>query len=131
MDILEKYSKEIEEDAKIDRFGLTDKQMLLPGIKHKWVARLIQHKEKVQKLKKLKKLTKIKLINQLESESNVSLSKVALDNKAENDQSLKDIQEKIEQEELIILYLEKVETILRAMSYDIKNIVDLIKIEET
>lgn len=131
MDIIEKYSKEIEEDAKIDRFSLTDKQMLLPGIKHKWVARLIQHKEKVQKLKKLKKLTKIKLINKFESESNVSLSKVALDNKAENDQSLKDIQDKIQQEELVILYLEKVETILRAMSYDIKNIVDLIKIEET
>ena len=131
MEILDKYSEEIKNDAHIDRFGLTDKQMALPGIKHKWVARLINHKEKLQKLKKIKKLSKIKIIKDLQNESNVTLSNVTLDKKADDNDNVKDVQNKIDQEELIILYLEKVENILRTMSFDIKNLVELIRIEET
>jgi len=131
MNIIEKYDNEIKDDAHMDRFSLTDKQMSLPGIKHKWVARLINHKDQLYKLKKIKKLSKMKLINNLQNTSNVALSKIVLDKKADEDTSVKEIQDKIAEEELIILYLEKVETILRAMSFDIKNLVELIKIEET
>jgi len=129
--ILEKYDLELKEDTKLDRFNLMDKQMQLPGIKHKWVARLINHKEKLNKLKKIKVLAKQKLMNELQNSEVVAVSKIVLDKKAEADGTIRNIESQIENEELAILYLEKVENVLRTMSYDIKNLVDLIKIEET
>ena len=104
--------------------------MMLPGKKHKWVARLIQHKDELNKLKKLQKKLKDKTIERLKNESNVTLTIPTLEKKAENTDLLKGIAQKIKNQQLIIEYLEKVEQVFRSMTWDIKNVIEIMKLEE-
>jgi len=131
MDLIEQYREELENDAKIDRFNLTDIQMKLPGIKHKWVARLINHKKELNKLKDTLKQVKEKLVEDLQKEAKVILTTPTLERKADAHEVCQKLQAEIRNQELIILYLEKVENIFRTMSYDLSNVVQLIKLEET
>ena len=45
MSILEEYLKEMEKDVVFDDFTIKETQMKLPAIKHKWVGRLVRHKQ--------------------------------------------------------------------------------------
>jgi len=54
MDIFLKYKEEIDEDTKIDQINLLDRQMMHPATRHKWVARLIQHKRTKNELREEK-----------------------------------------------------------------------------
>ena len=59
MSNLEDYLKEMEKDVIFDDFTIKETQMKLPAIKHKWVGRLIRHKQTTHSLQsrydKLKK----------------------------------------------------------------------------
>jgi len=131
MDEITKYNEEINEDVKMSEFNLKDKQMMLPGIKHKWVARLINHKRELAKLKSLKITAKEKIMAKYSTEASVHLSRPVIDKKTESHDVIKKINKNIKEEELTIVYLEKVEAIFRGMSFDIKNLIDIMKLEET
>lgn len=131
MNIILKYTEELKQDLYIDQINVKDKQMQLPGIKHKWVGRLIQHKHNIKELKNKQKETRGSLINQISDKAPVSLSKQVLEKTLDNHDDMLNISKQIQEEELTVEYLEHVVDITRGMSYDIKNIVDIIKLEET
>ena len=127
---IKQYEDELVIDATINRFNILEQQMKLPAIKHKWVARLIQHKQNLNKLKRVKELAKEQEEEKLQSNQQVLLTKASIDKHVERTKIIEDINKKIQEQELIILYLEKVEVIFKSLSYDITNMVDLIKLEE-
>jgi hypothetical protein len=131
MDTLEKYKKEIEIDVKLDQLNILEKQMILPTIKHKWVSRLIESKKELNALHKKKKIIRTQVINILEPTIPKGLPKVALENKIESSEKIQNINDDIENIEIVIEYLEKVEKIFASMSFDIKTATDLIKMETT
>jgi Recombination, repair and ssDNA binding protein UvsY len=132
MDVLENFKKELQSDTQIDEINLTQKQLMLPAIKHKWVARLIDQKRKFNTLNKKKKIIRAAVVASLEKEGMPpGLPKSALDKKIENSDAIQKINEEIEDTEIIIEYLEKIETIFRTMTYDIKNIIDINRLETT
>ena len=131
MDILEEYKKEITEDTKIDQINILDKQLMLPSLKHKWVARLIDSKKNLNKLNKKKKDIKKLVVEQIQDNIPKNLPKAALDLKIEGSEKVKEINDEIEKYELLIDYLEKVEKIFSSMSFDFKTATDLIKMETT
>ena len=49
------YQTEIVNDIQVDELSLKDKAMLVPTIKHKWVARMMQHKAQLRKFQSKKK----------------------------------------------------------------------------
>jgi len=51
--------------------------------------------------------------------------------KVENSDGIKKITQEIEDVDLMIEYLERVEQIFKSMTYDLKNIVDISKMEMT
>jgi len=128
--IFETYCKELEEDLKINQLNLKDKSLVIPGIKHKWVSRLIRHKQNLISLKQAKKQTKQKIAEEL-GKAHIGLSLPTLDKKAEEHELIQKVNNSISNEELIIEYLEKVLDVTKTISYDVRNIVDIIKIEET
>lgn len=130
---LDKYNEELKEDTRVDELNLLQKQLMLPGIKHKWVARLIYAKKHLNSLIKKKKMTYVAVHATLESQNAIppNIPKNALDRKIENSDSIQKIIQDIEDTEIVIQYLEKVENILRSMTYDIKNIIDINKLETT
>ena len=132
MDIFLKYKEEIDEDTKIDQINLLDRQMMNPANRHKWVARLIQHKRTKNELERRKKLLKEEVIKTLEEKGiPTGLPKASLMSKVENSDGIKKITQEIEDVDLIIEYLERVEQIFKSMTYDLKNIVDISKMEMT
>lgn len=132
MEFFDKIKKEIQEDLKLDRISLLEKQLILPTIKHKWVARLIEYKKTKNILTKKRKFLKEEALKTLTDQNIPSnLPKAALDKKIESSDVFKKIDEELFEAELAIDYLEKVESICRSMTYDIKNAVELEKLETT
>lgn len=134
MSVILKYSEELQKDMYIDELNLTQVALMLPAIKHKWVSRLIFAKHQIFKFEKLKKDSKDSIISKIKNES-TKLSLLAIDNSINNNDEFKKtsskIDEEIEELKLTVLYLEKVENIFKNMTYDIKNIIDLNKLETT
>jgi hypothetical protein len=130
---IDKYTEELKEDTRVDELNLLQKQLMLPGIKHKWVSRLISAKRLVNSLNKKKKMAFLAVHAGLESQNAIppGISKTSLEKKIENSDSIQKIVQEIEDTELTIEYLEKVESIFRSMTYDIKNIIDINKLETT
>jgi hypothetical protein len=125
--IFDKYQAEMLEDVGINELNLRDKVMLVPILKHKWVARLIVHKNQHRRLVEAKK----KLIHTLVENTPVALSKSATDKVAANDPKVAQIQENLDKLDSIIEYLEKIEKILSSMTFDCKNVIDVQKLETT
>jgi len=128
-DLMTKYKTEFEEDAVINEFNLKDKQLMLPGIKHKYVAYLIQHKVRKHELENIKK----EAIEELFKKENldIGLSKQSMEKKYENSAPIQKINSLIKEQDIIIDYLEKIEIISKSMTYDISNIIKIMELETT
>jgi hypothetical protein len=130
MEILEKYKKELAEDTAIDEMNVLQQQMKLPAIKHKWVARLIEHKNRLNKLNRKRKTTRAAVLASLENNGiPIGIPKGKIESKIDGTESMTILDEEIEDTELMVEYLEKVEQFFHSMSYDIKNIVAIQKME--
>lgn len=130
MDVIEKYNQELLEDLKLDQLNILDKQLMLPALKHKWVARLIQTKKQKYDLEKKKTSLREDVLKKFE-ESGVpkGIPKVALKEKVDATKTIKEISLTIEDCNLLIEYLEKIEKILSSMTYDVGNATKLLSLE--
>lgn len=129
--LLEEYIKELENDLKIDELILKDYQLKLPGIKHKWAGRCIRHKLELVEIKKKREKLKKEIVDKIQEQSPVKLAFPVVERTAEKCSEIVDIDAKIKEIELVIELLEKSEKTLSSTSYDIKNLVDIIKLETT
>ncbi len=131
MSTLDKYMEEMVQDTSVDNFNLLDIQMKLPAIKHKWVGRLMRHKYEVKELRKEKELLIRELTVKLISESPVKIAEPIAEKKVSKVDSVLKIDAKIKETYLVIEYLEKVEKIFSSMTFDIKNVTEIMKLETT
>jgi hypothetical protein len=128
---LEDYITELENDLKFDELNLKDYQQRLPGIKHKWAGRCIRHKLELITLKKNRDKLKRAIVDKLNEMSPVKLTAPVAERTAENSNELTEADAKIKEIELVIELLEKSEKTLNSTSYDIKNLIDIMKLETT
>ena len=129
-DLLKKYQVEFEKDIKIDQINLRDIQMRLPALKHKWIARLINNKQKINELGKLKYVTKQEAFDKLKDEGAIGLSHIALEKKIEQFDDIKNINNKVKDLKLVVEYLEKIEQIMKTVTYDVSNLIKIMELEE-
>ncbi len=130
MEILERYIKEIEEDLKIDEFNIKEASLKSPGRKHFWVSRLIHHKRNLLNLENQRSSLLKDVTRELQAQAIVKLSVPAAEKAVLQSQPIKDLQTKINEEKLIIEFLEKTEKTFSSLTYDIKNIVEIMKLEQ-
>jgi hypothetical protein len=128
--LFEEYENEITLDTRIDELNLLEKQLQLPGVKHKWIARLISHKRKLNILNKKRKEIKESVLSKLQDIPK-GIPRKSLDLKIDSTEQIITIDEEIQETNIMIEYLEKVEQIFKTMSYDLKNIIDINKLETT
>lgn len=129
--VLEEYIKELETDLKIDELYLKDYTLRLPGIKHKWAGRCIRHKLELVDLKSKKEKLKKALKEKVLENSAVKPSIPVLEKMVESSEEVKEFDKKIHELDLIVELLEKSEKTLSSASYDLKNLIDIIKLETT
>lgn len=129
MDKLDKFQAEAEQDASVDEVTIHEKQMMLPAIKHKWVARLVREKMALKHFEAERKAAVETVIRELKSRGRVDLSNTALENAAQRHESVQLFTSKIDETKLLIDYLERLEKIFSSMTWDYRNMVELIKME--
>jgi hypothetical protein len=130
MEILKKYISEIGSELNIDEMNLKESSMRAPARKHFWVSRLITHKLELNEAKKLKEKTIKTLMNKVENDSPIAMSKANLEKSIENTEEIKNLNHQIKEHEMIVEYLEKVEKIYSSLTYDIKNMVQMTSLEQ-
>ena len=123
-----RYKEAIEKDLKIDQFNIHNKVNEIPSLKHFWVAKLIQSKIELKNLqrKKSELLKKVRESQQV----GLKLSVSSLKEIEEKSPVLHEINEQIEEMELVVEYLEKAEKVFSSTTYDLKNAIELMKMEQ-
>jgi hypothetical protein len=129
--LIEKYNEEIKKYVTVDEFNMKQVQMDLPATRHYWVGRLMYHKQEILKLKKLRKEAQKKIADKLEHESPVGLNPKTLEQAQQNHPVIAKIDGQIAEHDLIVEYLGKIEANFRSISFDIKNLIEIVKLETT
>ncbi len=130
MELLKKFIEDVGKDLVLDDFNLKEAQMRLPARKHFWVARLMEAKIRRGELTKKKIQLKKNITKEVIATSPVKISQSSAEHAAERHESLQNLTSKIYECNMIIEYLEKVEKVMGQMGFDIKNIIDVQKMEQ-
>lgn len=125
----EKLLEELKQFLQFDELNLKEKQLMLPGIKHRYATIYIQTKREMASLHAERKRMLRNVVDEINRESPVKLSMIAAEKLAADHETVAEIDQKIRNNELILEICEKSERILSSASYDIKNLVELIKLE--
>ena len=129
MDQLGLYIKELEDDVKLDELNLKEAALMLPARKAKWVSRLILEKNNLSELNKKRNRIISEVVDELKKESAVRLATPTLEKAAERHKSVVEITTEIDQKQNVIEFLERVEKTIHSIGFDIKNLIEVIKME--
>ena len=130
MDLIKKYKDEIGQDLVINDFNIKEVQLRLPSRKHFWAARLIDAKIELYSLQKSKKTLKKQLVKRIQETSPVKLTPQAAEIAAESSSEISSMNDQIKEYEFIIEYLDKATSVLNQVGWDIKNIIEIQKLEQ-
>ena len=128
-DIIDQYLKEISIDTNLDRLEVTSTQEQLVSNKHKWSARLINHKIKLNNLKSKRSSLLEEYIADYQDKEPVRVNRSIAERAVENKKGVKAIDLKIQNEVLIVSFLENIYKNISFATNDIKNLVELMKLE--
>lgn len=130
MSLLDEYYEKIKLDTKIDDFNLKSAQLALPGKKHFWAAKLIFHKKELNDLIKARKNKINELVKIILDKSPVELNRSTAEKRVVELPEIKAMDDRIQDLGYVIELLDKTEQIFKAMSFDIKNIIEINKLEQ-
>lgn len=128
-EIIERYSEEIEKELHIDEFNIKEMSLKTPARKHFWVCRLIQHKKSLLNLKAERYSLREDIIQAIQRESPVKVTRPIAEKSSYQHEGMVELQNRISEQELIVDYLEKVERTFTSLGFDIKNIIEIMKME--
>jgi hypothetical protein len=129
MEVLQKYITELEIDVKLDELNLKESALTLPAKKAKWVSRLMIEKKNLNDLLASRSIHIKTIVNQIKNESPIKLTGPSLERAAEQHESIKKIDNSIELQKHVVDFLERVERTIHSIGFDIKNLIELIKME--
>ena len=128
-EIIEQYTIESSIDTNIDRLNVTEVQEKLVNNKHKWSARLINHKIKLNKYRNQRFTILEEKIEEYQNTQPVMVNKSIAEKAVSKKKDIRVIDNKIENEILIIQHVEKIYKNISFATNDIKNLVELMKLE--
>ena len=128
-DIINQYLDEARIDTNLDRLEVTSTQEQLVSNKHKWSARLINHKINLSNIKFKRESALEDRITEFQNTEPVRVSRTIAERAVRNKKEIKAIDVKIKNEQLIIDYLENIYKNISFATNDIRNLVELMKLE--
>lgn len=128
--MIKKYKEEIGNDLVINDFNIKEVQLRLPARKHFWAARLIDAKIELHSLQKQKKTLKKEIVKRLQQEAPIKLTQQSAEIAAESSNEVSSLNDKIKEYEFVIEYLDKATAVLNQVGWDIKNIIEIQKLEQ-
>jgi len=128
-DIINQYVDEASIDTNLDRLEVTSTQEQLIANKHKWSARLINHKIKLNNFKFKRSSLIDEYIKEYQDREPVRVNRSIAEKAVQNKKEIKIIDQKIQNEILIISFLENIYKNISFATNDIKNLIELMKLE--
>lgn len=128
--LLDTYLEEMKEDVKIDEFSAKSVQMKLPALKHKWVGRHMRTKANLHKLQRKKETLRKQLTEKLQQEAPLKVSAPVAERAVEGLPAFEAINQEIQEHGVLLEFFEKVEKVFNSMTYDIKNLIEIQKLEQ-
>ena len=128
-DIINQYLEEASIDTNLDRLDVTTTQEQLVTNKHKWSARLINHKISLNKFKQQRETLLEKFVTEYQDNEPVRVNKSIAEKAVEKRKEVKLLDTKIQNEILVISFLENIYKNISFATNDIKNLVELMKLE--
>ena len=91
----------------------------------------MRHKQEVIKLNQRKQQLRKTVVSKIQENTTYKVSKPAAEKAAGSHESIIEISNKIDELNVVIEFLEKSERILSSMTYDIKNLIEIMRLETT
>jgi hypothetical protein len=129
-EVLNNYIQQIKNDLEINQINIADVARKLPARRHHWAARLIEHKIKINELEKQKSNIIKEVSAKIGRDSPVLMSSKTIQNAAESSNDIQSINEQIATNKLIVEFLEQVQKNFFSTSHDVRNIVEIMKLEQ-
>jgi hypothetical protein len=129
-EVLNNYIQQIKADLEINQINIADVARKLPARRHHWAARLIEHKIKINELEKQKSNIIKEVSAKIGRDSPVLMSSKTIQNAAEGSNDIQSINEQIATNKLIVEFLEQVQKNFFSASHDVRNIVEIMKLEQ-
>jgi len=131
-DILVKRIKDLNNDAVEDltlrEINIREKALECPALKTKWLMILSEEKKYLKLLKKAKSKS---LEDYVQNHGKIGVPKLLTSKDAEKQKEITNINQAISDQEEVVEFVEGIVKIFSNLNFDIKNSVDLIKIEST
>ena len=128
MDIIEEYTKEFELDAELNAVNLKDKQYRHPTIRAKWWYRLRQHQRKVLDIQR--SIEDVILAKTIKEQQLSKISERAVKQKLTSDLEIISMKRQLTEEMEVVDYIDGLMNILAGMGFDMKNLVEMLKMEQ-
>jgi len=128
-EVYDRYKRQFAEWSSINLMNIGEKTMSAVSQKQWAVARLHDTKRELVKLNKDKKKLKQEIVNKISENSPVNIDKKSMD-AIDNLPQLEEMNETIKDCEFVIKYLEDVVKMYQYVNQDIKNIIDVIRLEQ-
>lgn len=129
---LEQYSKEITEDLKLNEMVIQQKSFEIPQRKHYWVTKLILETQELNRLERKKKALEKTALEKTALEKQeplVQMSIASMKNVIANTKPMQEITQEIEDQKMLVEYLNKVEKIFAYITNDVKNIIEIMQLQ--
>lgn len=130
-DLLGKYIEQIKADLDINQINIASVARNLPARRHFWTARLIEHKIKISALEKQKQKILKDVSQKIADDAPVKIDAKIINRAAEQNDQIQKINEEIIDNKNIVEFLEQVQRNFFSATYDVKNVIDIMKLEQS
>lgn len=124
---LDKYIKEFDDDVKLTISNIKEKSLLVSSYQSKWIRYYFQEKNLNQKLKD----AKLEYTKQHANKLSFKPTQTIMPQIQEQDQNIVKLNTEIKNSELCIEFIEKSMAVLEKMNFQVKNVIDIIKLEQS
>jgi hypothetical protein len=133
MDIIAKYAKEYGEDTRIDELRLREMLLKMAGIKGKWISYKAYNKAALIKLKRRQERILdegVDIVKQQHEDAGHPILKKGAEEILKNSKKYKEITHKVENLTALVEYFSDSVYAIQNINWDIKNLIETIKIDE-
>lgn len=125
-DRIKEFNKILEEDLKLTDINIKEQSLKTPAIKARWLQYSFEEHAYLKKLEKAKDL----LFEQYYQKfGKPGVPKYVTEKEVENQKEIIAMDQAIKEQKEILRYLEGVLNIMKGYGFDIKNSIDIIKLE--
>lgn len=128
--LLARYIEDITKDLEINDMNVAKVAKSLPAKRHFWGAKLINHKIELQRDKKKREQGYKEVEDRIKDGAPVQLTMKTVRDAADSTEAMRSLNDSIRENENIIEFLESVQKNFFTATYDLKNIIELIKLEQ-